>query len=246
MIGLIKADFYRLRKMKMFYLGMILNIFYVAGMFFLRHAMGNIVSANDYIDIMYRNYTFMLPILCFTTTFATQEFSQKIIYPIVSKGITVGKIYICQAIVSSLGTTIYCILGTITGVSLFLYFEQMDIGKELIWRIVVLFLVETLIHVAYTFFVLMIIYLVRSGKVSVWINFTIMIFFPVLLHGIVKSLNTTINLRNLWIGNVINILEIGRELQWYYYAVCISFIYIFICTIVSVVYGNKRDIIGGK
>jgi len=77
---------------------------------------------------------------------------------------------------------------------------------------------------------------------SILTNFTIMIFLPALLHGIMKTFNPIINLRSLWIVNVVNLLEIGRNIEWFYYAFIISIFYIVVCTLISVLVGNKRDI----
>lgn len=242
MLSLIKAELYKLKHLKIFYLGIVLNLFIVISMLLGRKTLGSINNVSYFVNIMYRNYSFALPILCFSTTFASQEFSQKTIYPVIAKGVSFSKVFISKAIVSCMGTMLYFIIGSAVGIGLSFYVFPDNYAPDLLSSIVKIFLLETLIHIAYTVFVLAITYVIRSSKMSILTNFTIMIFLPALLHGIMKTFNPIINLRSLWIVNVVNLLEIGRNIEWFYYAFIISIFYIVVCTLISVLVGNKRDI----
>lgn len=242
MKSLINADLYRLIKFKMFYVGMFLNIFIVTGMEVVRYNIGSITNAKDYIDSLYKIFAFTLPILCFAGTFASQEFSQKIIRPIAARGVSVSKIFICQVVAGSIGSILYCVIGTGIGLALCYHYFPGDFDSYFLSKIFIVFLVELIIHIAYTVFVMMLTYLIRNGRVSMFINFALLIFFPVLLHGIMQSFNFVINLRNLWIGNIVNIIAIDISVVWLGYAIIVSIFYISICIIVSSIVGNKRDI----
>lgn len=241
MINLIKIQLFKLRKSKVFYGCLVLNILIVATMIMVRVQIGNIDSAKAYLDIMYKNYVFLLPLLCVTVSFASQGFSQKVIYPVIARGVSIKKLFIAQEIALCIVASLYCIAGTVTGILFCNFYFHNDFNIQLYLIVIKICAIEIIVHCAYVIFVFSLTYIIRNGKISVFINFTLLIFLPALLHGLMKVINTHINLRNLWIGNVVNIIEPGLEKAWYGYAILISLIYIILSSIISLLINTKRD-----
>lgn len=242
MISLIQAQMYKLKKFKMFYLCLIMNVIIVAAIILVRVKIGNITSAKNYLELMYRNYSFTLPLLCFTVSFASREFSQKAICTVVGRGISVSEFYVSQAIVSCIVVVIYCTVGAGIGVFICHSFYPTEFNALIYIQIVKMFLVEVIIHCAYVIFVLSLSYIIRNGKVSMFTNFALLIFLPVILNGIVQAMQLQINLRNIWISNVVNIIGIGISDVWYAFAVLISIFYIVVGGIISILISNVREI----